>query len=75
MMRTIEEGSQGLTQAKNDSGYHFWAPNVWHPNSCFVSLSVFSKTVENENYNQKWHNFYLKVLTQRMLYLKTKLLF
>ena len=42
---------QDLIQGKNDSGYRFWAPKVWRPNSFSVSLSVLSKTVENENYN------------------------
>ena len=40
---------QGLIQPKNDSHYHFWVRKVWCPDSTFFSLSVLSKTVENEN--------------------------
>ena len=40
---------QGLIQPRNDSHYHFWVRKVWCPDSTFFSLSVLSKTVENEN--------------------------
>ena len=43
--------SQGLIQPKNDNNYLFWVLKVWHPNATFFSLSVLSKTVENENFN------------------------
>ena len=46
---SINSSSQGLMQPKNDSSYHFWVQNVWRPNSFLFSLSVLSKTVENEN--------------------------
>ena len=43
--------NQGLIQPKNDSVYRFWVQKVWHPNSLVFSLSVLSKTVENEHFN------------------------
>ena len=44
---------QGLIQPKDDSSYCFLVKNVWRPNSTFLSLSVVSKTVENENLKNK----------------------
>ena len=42
---------QGLIQAKNDSGYCFWAQEFLHPNSIFFfNFSVLTKLVENENF-------------------------
>ena len=45
------------------------------PRFNLFSLSVLSKTVENKNFNQKWLNSYFKARTQRMLPIKTKLIF
>ena len=45
------------------------------PRFNIFSLSVLSKTVENKNFNQKWLNSYFKARTQRMLHIKTKLIF
>ena len=59
-------GLQGLIQPKNDSGYCFLVQKVWHLNS---------KTVENENCSLKWYHSYSKLCTQRVLYLKTKLIY
>ena len=42
---------QILIQPKNDSSYCFWVQKVLCPNSTCFSLSVLSKTVENENFN------------------------
>lgn len=41
----------------------------------FFSLSVVSKTAEKGNFTTKWPNANSKVHTQRMLYLKVKLIF
>ena len=38
-------------QPKNDSGRGFQMQKVWHTNSTFFSLSVLSKTAENEHFN------------------------
>ena len=61
---------QGLEQPKNDNDYHFWAPK-----RSFFSLPLFPKTVKIKNFDLKWHNCYSEVGTQRMLHLKTKLIF
>ena len=50
---------QNLIQTKNDS-VTTSAWKVWRPNLTFFSLSVLSKTVENKNFNYKWHNSYSK---------------
>ena len=71
----VESVFSKVTYSTKMTGYRFWAQNVWPPNSTFFSLSVLSKTVENEIFNLKWHKSYSKVRTQRMLYLNAKLIF
>ena len=42
---------QGLIQAKNVSGYRFWAGEFLRPNSIFLNFSVLTEMVGNENFN------------------------
>ena len=44
-----------LIQPNPDSGYRFWALKVWPPDSTFLA-SMLSKTVQNKDFNEKWHS-------------------
>ena len=38
----------GLIQPKNESGYRFWARNVWHPNSTFLACLYCQKQLKTK---------------------------
>ena len=51
LLKAAANHVQGLIQAKNDSGYPFWAWESLCPDLIFFNFSLLEKTVENENFN------------------------
>ena len=52
----VGEATMANIQPKSSSSYSFCMQKAWQPNLTLFSLSVLSKTVENKNFNYKWHN-------------------
>lgn len=70
----ISSARHGIIQSKNDSGYHFGAQKVWHPNSPFLGCLYCQKQLKTKFLVKNGMIFILKSVLKECAYKKDQLL-